>query len=141
MHCCVQVKLAQRVPDVPGPGAYDGDADESLFGCVAKRLTARGGAFGSSGPRFRGGGAKRPGQLTEAPGPGSYEGGGGVVAAGAQGGGRRTSTFASGTVRMRPAKAAPEPRYSEFEAEREVMGAAAALPACSLSPVAPCMST
>ena len=121
----MQVRLAQRASNVPGPGAYDADADDSLYGSVSKRVTARGGAFGSSGPRFRGA-PKRPSQVPEAPGPGSYESSVTTAAAG-QGGGRRTSTFASGTVRMKAAKAAPEPKYSEFEAEREVMGAAGIL--------------
>lgn len=116
-------------PAAPGPGAYQSDAETSLFSGVTKRIGSRGGTFAAAGPRFKPPGrrAATAGAVTgggssgaETPGPGAYSA---EQPAGVARAGRPTSTFASSTVRMRPVKSAPEPKYSEFEAEDEVLGA------------------
>lgn len=109
--------MKQHVPHMPGPGAYGGDQEDSLFANVTKRVASRGGVFGSSGPRFKA--KSRTGDQTALPGPGSYES---MPQKSNVGCGHRSSTFASGTVRMKAARGAAEPKYSEFESDKEVLG-------------------
>jgi hypothetical protein len=113
-----QIKMKQQVPHVPGPGAYGRDEEDSLFAKVTKRVAARGGGFGSSGHRFQAS-SQQPRSEAGLPGPGSYDS---APLKPKSGSGYQSSTFASSTVRMKPARGAAEPKYSEFESDKEVLG-------------------
>lgn len=110
-----------RPTEVPGPGAYDGGDDFSLYGSLTKQVTSRRAQFGSTGPRFAGQGSHRPDGVLDAselPGPHSYEP---ARVAGAAP--QVTSTFVSRTKRMPLPKPPTEPKASEFETDVEVLGA------------------
>lgn len=118
-----------RPTEVPGPGAYDGGDDFSLYGTLTKQVTSRRAQFGSTGPRFAGQGSHRPDGVLDAselPGPHSYEPARAAGAAPPQ----VTSTFASRTKRMPLPKPPTEPKASEFETDVEVLGAPRPPPQC-----------
>ena len=118
---CMQAKLKMRPPEVPGPGAYDGGDEYSLYGALTKQVASRNCQFGMSGPRFPernqrcADGVLGPSEL---PGPHSYE----PARAAPAGPPQMSSTFMSGTKRMQLPKPPTEPKASEFETEEEVLG-------------------
>lgn len=112
--------LMQRVRSA-GPGDYDKDNEYSLSADVAKRISARSGAFGSTLDRFR----TEPKRKVDGkfgvellPGPQSYN-----PHLPPKVDRKPTSVFASGTKRLKPVRSdTTQPKYSEFEGDQEVMG-------------------
>lgn len=118
-----------RPPGVPGPGAYDGGDDFSLFGALTKRVASRNAQFGASGPRFPGQNPRRADGVlgvSELPGPHSYA----PERSAPAGPPQMSSTFASGTKRMQLPKPPTEPKASEFETDVEVLGASLLTQSC-----------